>query len=111
MFSSIMMDPFVLGYPATLTATNQALQATIAACWPRLANTPWQEELLKVLVVCWLNVHDNTKFPHIDKDLVQTANMLSAVMTVAKVDMAATIGPLVAREPQLGILFSESASG
>src|SRR4051812_13832086 len=111
MFGEVMTDPFALSYPGTLTATIEALQATLASCWPRIGGTPWQEEITRLLVICWLNVCEDTKGPKsIEGELVKTAAMLVAVMKAADVDVSAKLGPLVAKESRLAELFALSDS-
>ena len=56
MFSAILTDPFAMSHPETLTAAIVGLQDVILVCWPRLSGPPWDDELLKMIVVCWLNV-------------------------------------------------------
>jgi len=111
MFSATMTDPFVMSYPPTLAATILALQETLSSCWPRISNTPWQEEILKILVVCWLNVREDQKeSSDIDAALVKTASVLFAVMEAGKVDVSARVGPLLAKEPGLRAMFGTNVS-
>ncbi len=112
MFSAIMTDPFAMSYPGTLSATIKALEATMTSCWPRILNSPWQEEITKILVVCWLNVHEsNNNSGDIDAELVKAAGMLSAVMKAGDIDVAAKMRPLVVKEPRLKKLFGNTVSG
>ena len=107
-YSTIMTDPFALSYPPLLLAAIESLQSTIAICWPRIAQSPTQDEIIKILVVCWLNVHDDkaAKPPgQIDEALIKTASMLSEALKSAKVDPAEKIAPLIAKEPLLEGLF------
>ena len=108
-----MTDPFAMRYIPAVAAAVDALQTTIATCWPRLANTPWQEETLRMLMLCWLGADEDTSGgPDAEKQradlrvrLVKTADTQLAVMRAAKVDLDATVGPLVAKEPRLKALF------
>src|SRR3569833_3397180 len=111
MFSTIMTDPFAMKYPQTLVSTIKALQATMTSCWPRIGNTPWQEEITKVLVVSKHNEQeDDKKSKDVDAELVHAASILSAIMTAAEVDISTRIGPLVEKEPRLKVLFSRIVS-
>ncbi len=110
MFAAIMTDPFAMSQPATLSATIKALEATMTSCWPRIANRPWQDEITKMLVICWLNFQDNTnKAKDMEAELVRAAGILAAIMKAGEVDVASKISPLVAKEPLLQGLFSHIA--
>ncbi len=103
-----MADPFAMRYLPAVVAAVGALRATIGACWPRLAKTPWQEEVLKMLMLCWLNMEEETETPETKElrvQLMRAADMQLAVMRAAGVDVGASVGPLVARGPRLGGLF------
>ncbi len=113
MISGIMTDPFALSYPAALDSANKALQAIICACWPRFANTPWQNEVIKTLVVCWLDFHEDARASQhrdIEAELVKTASMLVAVMRAGNVDVTAVFAPLIVKDLDLGALFGPATA-
>lgn len=111
MYAGILTDPFAMRYKPAVAAAVDALQATLAVCWPRMANTPWQEETLKMLMLCWLNVEEEGKDgaekegADLKARLVRAADTLLAILRAAGVDDAVSVGPLVAREPRLAALF------
>ncbi|KAK4215666.1 mitochondrial CCA tRNA nucleotidyltransferase [Rhypophila decipiens] len=131
MISTIMTNPFAPLSPSTLVAAIKALQATLATCWPRLCASPWQDEILNALVICWLNVHDfehdepqpktSNQTADIKQQLKVSASALNAVLKT-RAGAAATsdqqqdeqaedpldeiISPLVSKEPLLAPLFS-----
>lgn len=109
MLSSIMMDPFAINYSGTLMAAIGALQTILINCWPRLVTTPWQEEITKMLVVCWLNVKEDLKgTPEMEAALIKATQMLLAVMKAGNVDLSEKISPLIEAEPQLSPLFGKT---
>ncbi|KAM7186884.1 mitochondrial CCA tRNA nucleotidyltransferase [Rhypophila sp. PSN 637] len=134
MISTIMTNPFAPLSPSTLVAAIKALQATLAICWPRLCASPWQDETLNALVMCWLNVHDfeqdqpqpktSNQTAEIKQQLTVSASALNAVLKT-RAGAAATsdpqqdeqaedpldeiISPLVSKEPLLAGLFSYPA--
>ncbi|OAA68345.1 hypothetical protein SPI_00540 [Niveomyces insectorum RCEF 264] len=115
MYASIMTDPFAMRYKPAVVAATDALQTTMVNCWPRMADTPWQEEIIKMLMLCWLNVQEDhggeerRREKEDNKDLsarlVRAADTLLAIMRAADVNVAAKIGPLIAKEPRLADLF------
>ncbi|CAK7220914.1 hypothetical protein SBRCBS47491_004349 [Sporothrix bragantina] len=124
-YATILTDPFAMRYKPAVAAAVNALQTTMAACWPRLANTQWQEETIKMLMLSWLHVveeeeqekskarsgvrEDKAKAEKETADLkarlVHAANTLLAILKAAGVDTAAAVDPLVDSEPRLGALF------
>ncbi|KAK4238163.1 mitochondrial CCA tRNA nucleotidyltransferase [Achaetomium macrosporum] len=121
MLSSIMTDPFAPVAPATLFAAIKALQAVLADCWPRIPASPWQDEIINALVLCWLHLveHDRSSakesekatYSLIEQELITSAKALSIVLKTAEegaIDLSAHVAPLVEKEPRLGGLFSPS---
>lgn len=114
MLSEVMTDPFALALPSRLVAANETLQAVLTMCWPRLTQGPWQNEILKILVLCWINVLESDlvvqQRQEVQNGLVRTANMLTATMRAGEVDVESSIRPLIAGEPRLSGLFPGSAA-
>lgn len=115
MVAEIMTDPFGTKHPPTLIAATRLLQAILRTCWPRIPR--YCNEIIRILMLCWLNVEDEDSFS--DKDpivtdlksaLTETASMLSAVMKAAKVDFGERINPLIEKEPRLRELFNNDNS-
>lgn len=110
MFSEIMTEPFTNRVPHDMSKTVNSLQVIIRNCWPRLASTPaYQDEIIKALVMCYLNMHDDNQGPGTaEVPLALTASMLSRVMTSGGGEgttLADKVAPLIAREPVLADLF------
>ncbi|KAK3353539.1 hypothetical protein B0T25DRAFT_214675 [Lasiosphaeria hispida] len=111
MISATLTDPFALAAPATLLSAIKALQAVLAACWPRIHESPWQDEIINALTLCWCNTHDDDSIvfipirPTFEQELILSAKALAAVLKTEGVDLAVTVTPLVAKEPSLGRLF------
>ncbi|KAL1902279.1 hypothetical protein Sste5346_001255 [Sporothrix stenoceras] len=113
MYAAILMDPFAMRYKPAVAAAIDTLQTTLTNCWPRLAKTPWQEETLKMLMLCWLHVEedegtkikDRKETVDLKVQLVRAADTLLAIMKAAGVDLKTAVGPLVASEKHLQPLF------
>lgn len=115
MYAAILTDPFAMQYKPAVAAVIDALQATLTTCWPRLAKTAWQEETLKMLMLCWLHVEEDDESGAKAKDKKETADLkarllraadtLLAILKAAGVDIGTTVGPLIAHEKRLAALF------
>lgn len=110
MLSAIMTDPFAMSYPGLLVRAAKTLQSTIGACWPRLVGTPWEDELIRILVVSWLRVEDDTSHTAdavlVKTELKRATAMFAAVSATADVDLKQKAAPLIAKEPRLDSLFA-----
>lgn len=112
MFSEILTEPFITQAPRDLSRKVSSVQVVIQNCWPRIAATQaYQDEIIRFLVTCFLNVRDEKLGSAAEAPLVKTASMLSTVMK-SPGDQAPTledkVAPLVAREPALSDLFKEA---
>ncbi|KJR87899.1 uncharacterized protein SPSK_07245 [Sporothrix schenckii 1099-18] len=116
MYAAVLTDPFAMRYKPAVAATLDALQTTLTMCWPRLVRTPWQEETLKMLMLCWLHVveeedgqgtkvNDKKETAGLKVQLVRAANTLLAIFKAAGVDINAAVRPLVESENRLVPLF------
>ena len=120
MLTTILTDPFASLHQPTLLSAIKALQAVLATCWPRIPYSPWQDEIINSLVLCWLNLDASNSsgdsFPAIKQALVQTADALTAVLATeveegkAAINLSELVAPLVAKEPSLSQLFSAAES-
>ena len=113
MLATLLTDPFAMSYPPTLIAAISALQAVITCCWPRIPNTPWQIEILRMLIICWCNAieTDDTKVvKSVSAELINTAKMLCAAMTAGNVDVASVLQPVLEKEPDIHALFNNVAT-
>ncbi|RYP89249.1 hypothetical protein DL770_004468 [Monosporascus sp. CRB-9-2] len=113
MVSEIMTDPFGTQHPPSLLSAIRLLQAMMSTCWPRVPH--YCNEIIKALMLCWLNIEEEDAFPDGDlgraslkSELTKAADMLSAVMQAANMDMEERIAPLVEKESQLRELFKIS---
>ncbi|RYP02589.1 hypothetical protein DL764_005715 [Monosporascus ibericus] len=109
----IMTDPFGTQHPPSLLSAIRLLQAIMSTCWPRIPH--YCNEIIKALMLCWLNIDEEDAFPDgnlgpasLKSELTKAADMLSAVMQGAKMDIEERVAPLVEKEPQLGELFKIS---
>ncbi|KAK0735681.1 hypothetical protein B0T21DRAFT_190623 [Apiosordaria backusii] len=117
MISTILTDPFASAAPQTLLSAIKALQAILRNCWPRLPpGSVWQDEIINALVLCWLNLDEPTNTTtdnsnsnsvgDIRKQLITSAQALSAVAKTAGTDLSAQVAPLVTKTASLATLFS-----
>ncbi|CAK7562591.1 MAG: hypothetical protein SEPTF4163_000439 [Sporothrix epigloea] len=126
MYAAVLTDPFAMRYKPAVAAAIDALQATMAACWPRLANTPWQEETIKMLMLSWLHVVEGeeqedsktrsgadaskvgkarAETRDLKMRLIRAADTLFAILKAAGIEIAPTVDALVGSEPRLAELF------
>ncbi|KAI1369391.1 hypothetical protein F5Y08DRAFT_352101 [Xylaria arbuscula] len=110
MISEILVDPFGTKYPPILLSATRLLHAVLQTCWPRMPH--YCNEIIKIVMLAWMNIGDEDSFPsdgqikpELEKQLIKTVEMLSAIMTAAKLDISDRVSPLVAKEPQLRPLF------
>ncbi|KAI1336057.1 hypothetical protein F5Y15DRAFT_419273 [Xylariaceae sp. FL0016] len=115
MISEIMTDPFGTKHPPTLLIANRFLQAILSSCWPRMPH--YCNDIVKILVLCWLNINDEDSFPpgspspaELRSDLAKTAAMLQTIMKAANEDMGPRIDPIIEKEPGLDSLFKHKES-
>ena len=110
MLRTILADPFGPLAPATLLAAIHALQAVLQTCWMRIPDSPWQDEIIDALSLCWLAVHDQAATPpnSIPSELCKTSAMLAAVLKRRDIDFADVVLPLLQSEPALFDLFAPS---
>jgi hypothetical protein len=119
MISTIMTDPFAPVAPATLLSAIRALQTVLANCWPRIPGSPWQDEIINALVLCWLHLaeheHPGTDklYTELEQELLTSSKALAAVLKTASsgasegatTDLSSHVAPLVVKEPRLAKLF------
>ncbi|KAK0722163.1 hypothetical protein B0T26DRAFT_205586 [Lasiosphaeria miniovina] len=121
LLSGIMTDPFAPVSPATLLSAIQALEAVLANCWPKIPVSPWEDEIITALAVCWLNWNDDdtpgaavtARGGQVEQELIKLAQALGAVLesgskteTNSPADLYERVAPLVAKEPSLDRLFT-----
>lgn len=112
MLSTIISDPFAPAAPTTLLAAIKALQAVLQTCWPRIPNSPWQDEIVNALSLCWLVTCDQittTRPSTILSELSATGAMLAAVLRTQDIELADVVRPLVEKEPMLAELLDSSS--
>ena len=124
MFSAILTDPFGTSHAETLAAAITGLREVVLVCWPRLSEPLWGDEILRIIIVCWLNVLEHeqdqkgvsagkrsqNRAPGMDdnlkKQLSVSAKQLLSVWEADDVDVVAKIKLLTAKEPRLIGLFA-----
>lgn len=108
MHCEVLTDPFASAAPELQHLAIKSLGVVIANCWPRMAQGPHQEEILKALVVCFLNAHDdlaaNKQLEHTKDLLVRVATMLSIVAD-DRDSLSTRVTPLIEKEAVLADLF------
>ncbi|KAL2023969.1 hypothetical protein VTK56DRAFT_204 [Thermocarpiscus australiensis] len=110
MLSAIMTEPFATAAPDTLLSAVRALQAVLANCWPRIPASPWQDEIINALVLCWLHLADHDRpdpsLNLLEQELLTSAKVLAAVLKTGEINLTEHVAPLVTKEPASGRLFS-----
>ncbi|KAK7745576.1 hypothetical protein SLS62_009753 [Diatrype stigma] len=116
MVTEIITEPFGTQYPPGLSAAIRLLHAILRTCWPRIPH--YSNDIIKALMICWLNVEEEDSFPgddghpgaaELEAELTKAADMLSAVMRAADIDMYERVSPLIKTEPHLGKLFKSAS--
>ncbi|KAK0645589.1 hypothetical protein B0T16DRAFT_411522 [Cercophora newfieldiana] len=115
--SSILSDPFAPAAPETLLSAIKALQAVLTNCWPRIPESPWQDEIIQAAMLCWLNANEHTFPPTknspspkaaIKQELRTTVKYLDAILMAENIHLSELVKPLIAKEPSLSELFAPS---
>lgn len=114
MQSEIMTNPFASLAPDTLRAALKSLNAVLTNCWPRLSTPAYQDELIKILVICFLNVHDEGKddLADVKATLIKTAAVFLNASTPGTADKGGInpqekVKSLITQEPLLADLFKQ----
>lgn len=115
MHSEFMTNPFAPLAPDTLQSALCSLETVILNCWPRLSTPAYQDELIKTLTVCFLNIHDESDRPNqglvqIKTSLAHTAALLSKATKKGAGEgniLKEKVAPLIAQEPLLAELFKD----
>lgn len=110
MHCEVLTEPFATASPKLLELVCTSLVAILSTCWPRLDQPTYQDELVKALVLCFLNVHDNLAtngdLKRIRSKLLILGRML---YTIGKnshgTRLADQVAPLIAKESLLRELF------
>ncbi|KAG6030952.1 hypothetical protein E4U41_007731 [Claviceps citrina] len=61
LIESVMCDDLSLQHPELLMAASETLVLVIRNCWPRMRTAQRLEQVLRVLGICWLNLHESMK--------------------------------------------------
>lgn len=112
MHCEVLTDPFAVAAPELLEVVAYSLCAVVSTCWPRLNQPPYQDELIKALVTCFLNVRDDPesdgKLKQTEERLVILTQMLSALGKHPNGSrLKDKVAPLIAKEPVLQTLFTD----
>ncbi|KAK8042913.1 hypothetical protein PG994_013396, partial [Apiospora phragmitis] len=123
MISEVMANPFGTKHPQSLLAAIHLLQAVLRCCWPRIPG--YQNEIIRILTVCWLNIADEDTWPtsddkaptkkELEAQVTKAAAMLSSIIrnNNSQEDQQANnillddlVSPLIKKEPLLAPLFT-----
>lgn len=100
--------------PGNLYSMVRLLKAVIVNCWPRFRVAGHANETLRIVAVCWLNLHPDEEQDapgaHADTsdELMHIVRLLLALMRDADLGSEAIVAKLVAKEPRLQLLFARS---
>lgn len=110
MHCEVLTDPFASAAPELQQLATKSLGVVMANCWPRLMQSPYQDELIKAVVVCFLNTHDELKS---NEELKVTEDSLIRIATILcitagdKNSLRSKVEPLIDKEPVLAELFKD----
>lgn len=118
MLSAIITDPFASTHKPMLYAAVCALGTTVRNCHVRIVgNDPWQDEIIKVLAMCWISLVDTLAeevLPDFDEvvlkektrdELCKIARELFQFARDKNIDLEAKVQPLIVKEPILVKMF------
>jgi hypothetical protein len=124
MLSAVITDPFASTHMPMLHAAVCALGTTVRKCHVRIiGNDPWQEEIIRVLAVCWISLgetHAEEGTPFSD-EVVMKAKTRDELCEIARdlfnfamnkdIDLRAKAEPLIEKEPILAKMFPKLYDG
>jgi hypothetical protein len=113
MFTSILQDPFALAYLPAVSKTVEALNATLANCWTRIPTPTHTEQIINILTICWLNLHDadassqekNREMARLDEQLKMAAACIQATWLQVNPSPPQLMAMVIRREPRVAQLF------
>lgn len=116
-FAAILTDSFALAYTPAVLAAAESLNATLAACWPRVAETNYMEQIVYIISVCWINIEDRRSAQEgdvaalapISQQLERTSTFLQALWD-ANGNKPADLTKATKAEPRLQALFAQNGS-
>lgn len=116
-FSAILEDSFALAYAPAVLAAAESLNATLAACWPRVAETNHLEQIVYTISLCWINIEDRrssqdgdvASLTPISEQLQRTSTLLQALWD-ANGNRPADLTEATEIEPRLQALFAQKSS-
>lgn len=108
-----MTDPFAVAHPPAILAASKALNTTLANCWPRISETQHAGQVMRMIILCWLNLHDGgvvsqptaTESDEITKELVLTAMFLESLWEQRELEPPSKWNEVLERKPELAKLF------
>lgn len=107
MHCAVLTDPFVVAAPKLLEQALFSLSTVFACCWPRIDQPLYRAEIIKALAICFLNIQDDTesegKLKNTKENLLQFGKFFGGV------PFEDIVAPLIAKEPELEILFKPAS--
>lgn len=111
---TILMDPFAPANPPTLIQAIKTLQIVILNCWVVITTDRHRHELIKALIVAWLNVNEEIQngssaqkdvLQAAKQELAKTGPLFIAAATTEPDVVKNEVAQLVAAQPELSGLF------
>ncbi|QUC15904.1 uncharacterized protein UV8b_00145 [Ustilaginoidea virens] len=113
---TVMCDPFSAEDPSVLVSASEALAALLLNCWPRIKKTAREEQIIRMLCICWMNLKDYTSRQSLsfssesnsraaELSLIKTASMMCSVKKGSGALTDTRLRAVIDREPRLGSLF------
>lgn len=113
MIAAVMTDPFATAHGPAIAAASKALNCCVTQCWPRMAEPERAEEVTRIIIVCWLNIHSAEAGPKLPKalrseiemQLKLASKMLNVLRQEYDLEIPAELLKILKEEPQLVALF------
>ena len=113
MISTVMTDPFAMAHTPSVLSAAKALKAATTNGWPRIPDTDHASTILRIVILCWLNLHDesSTSPVHssesnaIDQELRLTVKILQHLWSERSIKPPELLNEILQREPRLSQLL------
>lgn len=110
MHCEILTDPFASAAPELQSLAIQSLRTIFATCWPRLGKSPYQDEILKALVISFMHADDDLTSNAQLKDIKYGLSNIAGLLLLTANDkdsLRNKMTIIVEKEPVLRDLFKD----
>lgn len=111
MHCEVLTDPFGTAAPELQSLAIQSLRTVFATCWPRLGKGPYQDEILKALVMAFMHANDDLTSNNAQLKTVkyELSNIAALLLVTAndKDSLRNKMTTIIEKEPVLAELFKD----